>query len=93
MHCCVSDSWIERLGSKGLGTGVFTSILQHLNRRDVIRVKVSKACKVEAAEIAKDLEQRSGGLIIFQAGAKMILYKGDLLNEVPPKDTEQDQNE
>eukprot|EP00210_Caulerpa_lentillifera_P000184 g179.t1 len=74
------------IGKKGVDTGVLNCLHLHFRKRDVVRVKISKPWKDNLADIAQELEEKSGAIIIHRSGSRLILFRGYTTEDVPLKD-------
>lgn len=79
------------IGKKGVDKGVLNTIQLHFRKRDIVRVKLSKPWKDNLAEIAQELEDKSGGIIIHRSGSRVILFRGYVTEHVPLKDPDREQ--
>lgn len=69
---------IVRIGKEGLTDNIVKSLLDAINSREVIKVKILQnldADKDEARELAEELSKKSGAELVGIIGKIMIFYK------------------
>ena len=69
---------IVRIGKEGLTDNIVKSLLDAINSRELIKVKILQnldADKDEARELAEELSKKSGAELVGIIGKIMIFYK------------------
>ena len=69
---------IVRIGKDGLSDNIVQSLLDAINSRELIKVKILQnldADKDEARELAEELSKKSGAELVGIIGKIMIFYK------------------
>ncbi|WP_300357899.1 ribosome assembly RNA-binding protein YhbY [Fusobacterium sp.] len=71
-----------RLGKDGFTDNQAQSILDAIESRELIKVKILQNSKVEKEEVAKEIEEKTGCEVVGIIGKTIILYRP---NEEKPK--------
>lgn len=71
-----------RLGKDGFTDNQAQSILDVIESRELIKVKILQNSKVEKEEVAREIEEKTGCEVVGIIGKTIILYKP---NEEKPK--------
>lgn len=64
-----------RLGKDGFTGNQAQSILDVIESRELIKVKILQNSKVEKEEVAKEIEEKTGCEVVGIIGKTIILYK------------------
>ncbi|CAD7704754.1 unnamed protein product [Ostreobium quekettii] len=78
------------IGKKGVDKGLLNSLKLHFRTHEVLKIKVSKMWKDIVADMAAEVELKSGGVILERHGSRFILFRGythaDIPRKTPPSD-------
>jgi len=79
------------IGKRGVDRGLLNSLKLHFRTHEVVKIRVAKLWKDCIADMAAELEKKSGGVIIERHGSRIILFRGythaDIPRRTPPADT------
>ncbi|KAJ7567911.1 hypothetical protein O6H91_01G011800 [Diphasiastrum complanatum] len=71
-----------KIGKHGITDSVVTTIRKEWRRWEVVKVKCEGALAVNMKKTHEDLENKTGGLVIWKAGSAAAIYRGK--GNVPP---------
>lgn len=62
-------------GRKGVDAGLLNCLRLHFRTHDVLRCRIAKQWRDCLPDMAQELEEKSGGIILERAGSRVILYR------------------
>ena len=66
---------IVRIGKDGLNQNIIQSILDAIESRELIKVKILQNCEEDKDEVAKILSERTSSELVQVIGHTIVLYK------------------
>uniref|UniRef100_A0A7N0T893 CRM domain-containing protein n=1 Tax=Kalanchoe fedtschenkoi TaxID=63787 RepID=A0A7N0T893_KALFE len=69
---------IQLVGKSGVTASLATSFVETLEANELLKIKIHATCPGEVAEIAKQLEDATGSVVVGQIGRTLILYRPSL---------------
>ncbi|CAN0900084.1 CRS2-associated factor 1, chloroplastic [Linum grandiflorum] len=73
---CVKSRRQMNMGRDGLTHNMLDNIHAHWKRKRVCKIKCMGVCTVDLDNVCDELEQRTGGKIIYKKGGMLYLFRG-----------------
>ena len=70
---------VVRIGKSGITEGIVKELSMQLKKKKLVKIKLLKALMDEGdrKQIAKDLAQKTGAILVQQVGGMVVLYKNE----------------
>ncbi|XP_061371490.1 CRM-domain containing factor CFM2, chloroplastic [Gastrolobium bilobum] len=65
-----------KVGKAGITEGIVNGIHERWRRSEVVRIVCDDLCKINMKRTHELLERKTGGLVVWRSGSKIILYRG-----------------
>ncbi|MBA0857139.1 hypothetical protein Goshw_007947 [Gossypium schwendimanii] len=65
-----------KVGKAGITEGIVNGIHERWRKSEVVRIVCEDICKMNMKRTHEVLERKTGGLVIWRSGSKIILYRG-----------------
>ncbi|OMO68852.1 hypothetical protein CCACVL1_19801 [Corchorus capsularis] len=65
-----------KVGKAGITEGIVNGIHERWRRNEVVRIVCEDICKMNMKRTHEVLERKTGGLVVWRSGSKIILYRG-----------------
>ncbi|KAK6280644.1 hypothetical protein POUND7_020911 [Theobroma cacao] len=65
-----------KLGKAGITEGIVNGIHERWRRSEVVKIVCEDICKMNMKRTHEVLERKTGGLVVWRSGSKIILYRG-----------------
>ncbi|XWS40800.1 hypothetical protein CRYUN_Cryun17cG0026600 [Craigia yunnanensis] len=65
-----------KVGKAGITEGIVNGIHERWRRSEVVRIVCEDICKMNMKRTHEVLERKTGGLVVWRSGSKIILYRG-----------------
>lgn len=65
-----------KVGKAGVTEGIVNGIHERWRRSEVVRVVCEDLCRINMKRTHDILERKTGGLVVWRSGSKIILYRG-----------------
>ncbi|XVF16488.1 hypothetical protein REPUB_Repub10bG0035500 [Reevesia pubescens] len=65
-----------KIGKAGITEGIVNGIHERWRRSEVVKIVCEDICKMNMKRTHEVLERKTGGLVVWRAGSKIILYRG-----------------
>ncbi|OMO82655.1 hypothetical protein CCACVL1_11838 [Corchorus capsularis] len=76
VYSCMKTKRQLNMGRDGLTHNMLDNIHAHWKRRRVCKIKCKGVCTVDMNNVCEQLEERTGGKIIFRRGGVVFLFRG-----------------
>ncbi|XP_031250659.1 CRS2-associated factor 1, chloroplastic [Pistacia vera] len=76
VHSCIKSNRQLNIGRDGLTHNMLDNIHSHWKRRRVCKIKCKGVCTVDMDNVCQQLEERTGGKIIYRRGGVLYLFRG-----------------
>ncbi|TYH65842.1 hypothetical protein ES332_D06G082800v1 [Gossypium tomentosum] len=76
VNSCLKSQRQLNMGRDGLTHNMLDNIHAHWKRRRVCKIKCKGVCTVDMNNICEQLEERTGGKVIFRRGGVLFLFRG-----------------
>lgn len=73
---CIKSNRQLNIGRDGLTHNMLDNIHAHWKRRRVCKIKCKGVCTVDMDNVKQQLEEKTGGKIIYSRGGALYLYRG-----------------
>ncbi|GMH38466.1 hypothetical protein BSKO_06350 [Bryopsis sp. KO-2023] len=74
------------IGKKGVDRGLLNCLQMHFRTHEVVRCRVARQWKDCVADLAQELEEKSGGVIIERVGSRICLFRGYTHSDIPRRE-------
>ncbi|XVF60391.1 hypothetical protein PTKIN_Ptkin08bG0041800 [Pterospermum kingtungense] len=65
-----------KVGKAGITEGIVNGIHERWRRSEVVKIVCEDICKMNMKRTHEVLERKTGGLVVWRSGSKIILYRG-----------------
>ncbi|GMI99164.1 CRM family member 2, Arabidopsis thaliana CRM family member 2 [Hibiscus trionum] len=65
-----------KIGKAGITEGIVNGIHERWRKSEVVRIVCEDICKMNMKRTHEVLERKTGGLVVWRSGSKIILYRG-----------------
>ncbi|GMH04525.1 hypothetical protein Nepgr_006365 [Nepenthes gracilis] len=65
-----------KIGKAGITEGIINGIHERWRRSEVVKIACEDICKMNMKRTHDLLERKTGGVIVWRAGSKIVLYRG-----------------
>ncbi|XP_057983498.1 CRM-domain containing factor CFM2, chloroplastic [Malania oleifera] len=65
-----------KIGKAGITEGIVNGIHERWRRSEVVKVACEDLCKINMKRTHDLLERKTGGLVVWRSGSKIVLYRG-----------------
>ncbi|KAE8735380.1 CRS2-associated factor 2 [Hibiscus syriacus] len=76
VNSCLKSERQLNMGRDGLTHNMLDNIHAHWKRRRVCKIKCKGVCTVDMDNVCEQLEERTGGKVIFRRGGVLFLFRG-----------------
>ncbi|KAL4295801.1 hypothetical protein GQ457_12G022920 [Hibiscus cannabinus] len=76
VNSCLKSQRQLNMGRDGLTHNMLENIHAHWKRRRVCKIKCKGVCTVDMDNVCEQLEERTGGKVIFRRGGVLFLFRG-----------------
>ncbi|KAK8597703.1 hypothetical protein V6N13_095103 [Hibiscus sabdariffa] len=76
VNSCLKSQRQLNMGRDGLTHNMLDNIHAHWKRRRVCKIKCKGVCTVDMDNVCEQLEERTGGKVIFRRGGVLFLFRG-----------------
>ncbi|KAG5254579.1 chloroplastic group IIA intron splicing facilitator CRS [Salix suchowensis] len=74
-----------KVGKAGVTEGIVNGIHERWRRSEVVKIVCEDLCRMNMKRTHDLLERKTGGLVVWRVGSKIVLYRGaDYMNETSP---------
>ncbi|KAJ4826434.1 hypothetical protein Tsubulata_013625 [Turnera subulata] len=72
----IAEKRMVKVGKAGITEGILNSIHERWRRSEVVKIVCEDLCKQNMKRTHDLLERKTGGMVVWRSGSKIVLYRG-----------------